>query len=57
MNEKTDRITKLDNDKNKHSYVMTRSVKFGGILYEKGQVVKFTDKQLEKQFLHNNYIT
>lgn len=40
----------------KHSYKMTRTIKFNEILYEKGQQVEFSDKNIEKMFLRNNYI-
>lgn len=38
------------------SYKMTRTVRFNNILYEKGKQVEFTNKNIEKMFLQNNYI-
>ena len=40
----------------KNSYKMARTIKFNGILYEKGQQIEFLDKEIEKSFLKNNYI-
>ncbi len=40
----------------KNSYIMARTVRYNGIVYEKGKQVEFTDKNIEQKFLQNNYI-
>lgn len=40
----------------KSSYKMTRTIRFNGLLYEKGKQVEFSNKNIEKMFLKNNYI-
>ena len=40
----------------KDSYTMTRSVRYLGTLYSKGEQVEFTDKNVLRQFIRNNYV-
>lgn len=44
------------NKEEKNSYVMIRTIKYGGILYQIGEQVDFTDKKILAIFLKNNYI-
>jgi len=55
MAKKKDIIFKRETEV-KHSYKILRNLKFRGELYKKGQQIGFLDKNIEKLFIHNNYV-